>query len=103
MDFRPIAECLANTLSADTTTRISAELKLSELLSLPGWSEFTLFQLRPDYQIEQPETGSALSQLILAQDVDLSLRQMSLTRPPLHPWPDFDRIITQLALSSENT
>ncbi|KAF5384768.1 hypothetical protein D9615_001050 [Tricholomella constricta] len=51
-----IAECLAATLSPDQTTRITAELKLSEYFA-------------------SPETGLALSQLILAQDADLFLRQ----------------------------
>ncbi|KAI0354778.1 ARM repeat-containing protein [Trametes cingulata] len=51
-----IAQCLSATLSPDTNTRISAELKLSSLLNTP-------------------EAGLALSQLILASDVDVSLRQ----------------------------
>ena len=36
MSFTSIAECLASTLSSDTNTRVSAELKLSELLVFPG-------------------------------------------------------------------
>jgi hypothetical protein len=31
-----IGQCLQNTLSSDSNTRISAELKLAELLALPG-------------------------------------------------------------------
>lgn len=31
-----VAQCLASTLSPDTTTRISAELKLAEYLVFPG-------------------------------------------------------------------
>jgi hypothetical protein len=31
-----IGQCLQNTLSSDPNTRISAELKLGELLALPG-------------------------------------------------------------------
>jgi len=31
-----IAQCLAATLSSDTSTRISAELALSEILTRPG-------------------------------------------------------------------
>ena len=31
-----IGQCLQNTLSSDTNTRITAELKLGELLALPG-------------------------------------------------------------------
>ncbi|KII94307.1 hypothetical protein PLICRDRAFT_50286 [Plicaturopsis crispa FD-325 SS-3] len=56
-----IAACLTATLSPDTNTRISAELKLSELSA-------------------NPEAGLSLSQLILAQAADISLRQMSATR-----------------------
>ncbi|KAG2743701.1 ARM repeat-containing protein [Suillus brevipes Sb2] len=51
-----VSQILADTLSADANTRIAAELKLSELL---------LHQ----------EAGLALAQLILAQDVDIPLRQ----------------------------
>ncbi|KAG1848518.1 armadillo-type protein [Suillus subalutaceus] len=47
-----VSQILADTLSADANTRIAAELKLSE-------------------------AGLALAQLILAQDVDISLRQIS--------------------------
>ncbi|CAL1694900.1 unnamed protein product [Somion occarium] len=50
-----IAQCLTATLSADPTTRITAELKLNELTARPA--------------------GLTLSQLLLAQDVDISLRQ----------------------------
>ncbi|KAI0325407.1 ARM repeat-containing protein [Cubamyces sp. BRFM 1775] len=55
-----IAQCLSATLSPDTNTRIAAELKLGGLLNAP-------------------EAGLALSQLVLASDVDISLRQISLT------------------------
>ncbi|KAI8980578.1 ARM repeat-containing protein [Trametes punicea] len=51
-----IAQCLSGTLSSDTNTRIAAELRLGELLNAP-------------------EAGLALSQLVLASDADLSLRQ----------------------------
>ncbi|KAG1747560.1 armadillo-type protein, partial [Suillus lakei] len=47
-----VSQILADTLSADANTRIAAELKLSE-------------------------AGLALAQLILAQDVDIPLRQIS--------------------------
>ncbi|OBZ68625.1 Importin-9 [Grifola frondosa] len=56
-----LAQCLSATLSSDPNTRMSAELKLNELLT-------------------SPEAGLALSQLLLATDADLSLRQMSLSR-----------------------
>ncbi|KAF8554336.1 ARM repeat-containing protein [Imleria badia] len=49
-------QLLTDTLSTDTNIRISAELKLSEVL-------------------QHPEAGLALSQLALTQDADLSLRQ----------------------------
>ncbi|KAI0082121.1 ARM repeat-containing protein [Panus rudis PR-1116 ss-1] len=51
-----IAQCLSATLSPDPNTRISAELKLSELLT-------------------QPQSALTLSQLVIAQDAELSLRQ----------------------------
>jgi hypothetical protein len=37
-----ISQCLQNTLSSDPNTRISAELKLGELLTLPGAPSITL-------------------------------------------------------------
>jgi importin-9 len=51
-------QCLSSTLSQDSNTRISAELRLSELL-------------------KNPESGLGLSQITLAHDIDMSLRQMS--------------------------
>ncbi|KAG6857312.1 hypothetical protein H0H87_006505 [Tephrocybe sp. NHM501043] len=56
-----IAECLTATLSPDQSTRVAAELKLVEYFA-------------------SPDTGLALSQMILAQDADMSLRQMSFPR-----------------------
>ncbi|KAH6916745.1 armadillo-type protein [Coprinopsis sp. MPI-PUGE-AT-0042] len=53
-----IADVLTATLNPDASTRISAELKLAELFAIP-------------------ETGLALSQLALAQDAEISLRQMT--------------------------
>ncbi|KAI5119706.1 hypothetical protein M0805_001421 [Coniferiporia weirii] len=52
-----ILQCLAASLNADPNTRISAELKISELLP-------------------KPETAVALSSIALSQDIDVSLRQM---------------------------
>ncbi|KAF8079173.1 armadillo-type protein [Lyophyllum atratum] len=60
-----IAECLAATLSPDQNTRITAELKLAEFFTSPGSFPCT--------------TGLALSQLILAQDAEMSMRQMSFS------------------------
>ncbi|KDQ62857.1 hypothetical protein JAAARDRAFT_146629 [Jaapia argillacea MUCL 33604] len=54
-----IAQCLAATLNSDPNIRISAELKIAELS-------------------KSPDAGLALSQIIVAQDVDMTLRQMSL-------------------------
>ncbi|KAG7100000.1 hypothetical protein E1B28_001788 [Marasmius oreades] len=51
-----IAECLSSTLSSDPNARMAAELKLAELMNSPG-------------------TGLGLSQLVITQDADLSLRQ----------------------------
>ncbi|KAJ6575462.1 armadillo-type protein [Mycena capillaripes] len=59
-----LVECLKATLDSNTNTRISAELKLAEYLALPGASisSFASF---------------ALSSLTIAQDAEMSLRQMS--------------------------
>ncbi|KAK7464422.1 hypothetical protein VKT23_006589 [Stygiomarasmius scandens] len=51
-----IAEILSKTLSSDPNLRIAAELKFGELLA-------------------HPETGLALSQIIVAQDADMNIRQ----------------------------
>jgi hypothetical protein len=51
-----IQQLLADTLSPDANIRIAAELKLSDVL-------------------QHPEAGLALSQLVLTQNADLSLRQ----------------------------
>ncbi|KAG1813959.1 armadillo-type protein [Suillus subaureus] len=59
-----VSQILADTLSADANTRIAAELKLSEVLLHQGCTRLS-------------EAGLALAQLILAQDVDISLRQIS--------------------------
>ncbi|KAF9078120.1 ARM repeat-containing protein [Rhodocollybia butyracea] len=53
-----VAECLAGTLDANPNIRMAAELKLTELMAAP-------------------ETGLALSQIIVAQDADINLRQIS--------------------------
>lgn len=53
-----LIQCLSSTLSPDPNTRIAAELRLSELS-------------------KSPESGLGLSQIILAHDIDMSLRQMS--------------------------
>ncbi|KAG6896763.1 hypothetical protein C0992_006277, partial [Termitomyces sp. T32_za158] len=74
-----ITECLAATLSPDPNTRVSAELRLSELFASPGSSfevPYTAFSSRPT------ETGLALSQLILAQDA------ITLTTIAKSDWPD---------------
>ncbi|KXN85718.1 Importin-9 [Leucoagaricus sp. SymC.cos] len=52
-----IAQILSSTLNPDTSTRISAELKLAESFS-------------------NTDTGLTLAHIVLAQDVDLSLRQI---------------------------
>ncbi|KAF9011181.1 armadillo-type protein [Cyathus striatus] len=68
-----IAECLKATLSSNTNVRIAAELKLAEFFT-------------------SPEAGLALSQLILAQDADSSLRQsasISLRKYVKERWSPF--------------
>ncbi|KAH8119757.1 ARM repeat-containing protein [Phellopilus nigrolimitatus] len=52
-----ILQCLAASLNTDPNARISAELRINELLP-------------------SPETAVALSNIVLAQDVEVSLRQM---------------------------
>ena len=73
-----ITQCLQNTLSSDPNARISAELQLSDLLAQPG----SLTRLH--YIVEHrnlttrlTDAGLALLHIILAQDADMSLRQMS--------------------------
>ncbi|KAJ3786679.1 ARM repeat-containing protein [Lentinula aff. detonsa] len=51
-----VAECLVGTLDTNPNVRMSAELRLAELMAIP-------------------ETGMALSQVISTQDADMSLRQ----------------------------
>ncbi|KAF8913175.1 armadillo-type protein [Gymnopilus junonius] len=63
MTSSEIAQCLSSTLSPDTSTRIAAELTLANLFS------------RPDVSI-------SLSQLVLAQDVGMPLRQISCIGDP---------------------
>ncbi|KAJ7823248.1 ARM repeat-containing protein [Mycena leptocephala] len=53
-----LVECLKATLDSNPNTRITAELKLAEYLSLP-------------------DAGLALSSLTIAQDAEMPLRQMS--------------------------
>ncbi|KAJ8590544.1 ARM repeat-containing protein [Rhizopogon salebrosus TDB-379] len=59
-----VSQILADTLSPDANTRISAELKLSEVLAHQGLTRLS-------------EAGLALAQLVLTQDVDIPLRQMT--------------------------
>ena len=75
-----IANVLAATLNPDSTTRISAELKLAELFAVPGGLDGVKDQFLLSNHLARrcPETGLALSQLALAQDAELSLRQISL-------------------------
>ncbi|TFK26759.1 ARM repeat-containing protein [Coprinopsis marcescibilis] len=73
MDAAQIAQVLTATLNPDTTTRVSAELKLAELFATPA-------------------TGLALSQLVLTQDADISLRQsacISLRKYIKERWSPF--------------
>ncbi|KDR85511.1 hypothetical protein GALMADRAFT_52743 [Galerina marginata CBS 339.88] len=57
MTASEIAQCLSATLSSDTNTRIAAELSLAE--------RFT------------PDVAISLSQLVLSQEVDMPLRQIT--------------------------
>jgi hypothetical protein len=77
-----IGQCLQNTLSSDPNTRISAELKLGELLALPGApiaqsDRGDPFSLRELLLTRFTDAGLVLSHIGLAQDADMSLRQMS--------------------------
>lgn len=71
-----LAGLLGATLNPDANTRISAELKLKEVLAIPGSSTITrsILTKKPTTLIE---SGLSLSRLILAQNVELPLRQMS--------------------------
>lgn len=55
-----LIQCLSTTLSSDTNTRITAELRLSELL-------------------KSPDVGLALSRIIITHELDITLRQMSIS------------------------
>lgn len=54
-----LIQCLSSTLSPDANTRISAELRLSELL-------------------KSPDAGLALGRIIVTRELEMSLRQMSI-------------------------
>ena len=56
-----LIQCLSSTLSPDSNTRITAELRLSELL-------------------KSPDAGLALSRIIITHELEVTLRQMSV--PP---------------------
>ncbi|OSX67203.1 hypothetical protein POSPLADRAFT_1063974 [Postia placenta MAD-698-R-SB12] len=58
MSLDEITQCLEATLSSNPTTRISAELKLSDLLTTP-------------------DTGLKLAQVLLIQDLNTGLRQIT--------------------------
>ncbi len=88
------AQCLTATLSSDSKTRISTELKLTEILCAPG-----SFLSRPHCGRRRlmsrrvhPEAGVAVLQLVLASDVELSLRQMSFVAS-LWYWTFLDGLI----------
>lgn len=86
-----VAQCLAATLSPNTNNRIAAELRLSKLSEIPGAyatlstnikQHLTLVfafsrTLSTLYAISG--TGLTLAQLLVAQDAEVSLRQMSLS------------------------
>jgi hypothetical protein len=78
-----IARLLGATLSPDTNSRISAELQLSQTLANPGTRSSDL-----DASIETSNTNVgylynidaalSLARLVLSQDSEISLRQMSV-------------------------
>lgn len=73
-----VSQILADTLSADANTRIAAELKLSEVLLHQGWfSKSRPLTTNLMFSTRLSEAALALAQLILAQDVDIPLRQIS--------------------------
>ena len=76
-----IAQYLQATLSADPNVRISAELKLSELSAHPGKEHACFVQyMRKAWWLSDAllESGISLAQIVLSQDADISLRQMSI-------------------------
>lgn len=54
-----LIQCLSSTLSPDANTRITAELRLNELL-------------------KSPDAGLSLSRIIITHELEMSLRQMSI-------------------------
>lgn len=70
-----IAQILSATLSPDTNTRIEAELKLANAFAYPS-TKLLCGLLEQQKTNALQDTGLELAQIALAQDVDISLRQI---------------------------
>jgi len=78
MSVADVAQVLAATLSPDTNTRVSAELKLAEYFTYPGTR---LQPINPRLLIATlVDVALSIAQLILSEQADLNLRQMSLLK-----------------------
>ncbi|KAF7307222.1 ARM repeat-containing protein [Mycena indigotica] len=75
-----LAQCLRATLDSNPNARIAAELRLTELLALPGACH--LISLRVLTRLI--DAGLALSSLTVSQDIDMSLRQISCSKYHIH-------------------
>ena len=97
-----VVQCLVATLSPETSTRIAAELKLSELFTRPGMylealscqiSSLIFFAV---FLSSFTEAALSLSQLLLAQDADMSMRQICFFLP------SYQLILMSFLLSQHN-
>ena len=76
--LQDLSNCLGGTLSSNPNERMTAELKLSEYLQHTGASfpaQHTASKCSIIYDID---TGLALSQIVVEQQADIALRQMSV-------------------------
>jgi hypothetical protein len=88
-----LTDLLKATLDPNPNNRITAELKLSEYLALPGasissFSWFCILMPSDTFSSRQTDAGLALSSLTIAQDAEMSLRQMS--RRVFYHWTRLD-------------
>jgi len=79
--LQDLSNCLGGTLSSNPNERMTAELKLSEYLQHTGAS-LTPAQYTANKRstIHDIDTGLALSQIVVEQQADIALRQMSVLR-----------------------
>lgn len=81
-----LGRCLSDTLSPDPNVRIKAELRVNELTQHPGLSFFFYFvYLRSENIVVFvrkfiSETAITLASILAYDQVDLSLRQICISR-----------------------